>query len=360
MTPSEAKELPTGTTSNMSSHSSSISTERPKPSRCPVDHFEDILTTGAGFAGFAIWGMGIEPHGPGLHGRGRSGHAVAGAMATRLRAHCLRRTRAQDEPWDIDARVALKKQLKRLAAQGTDFLYRSRTRVFAAAKGQPTAGSFRAMTTDTLAKPCYDYKGLSRARAFLEKLTDSMKAVGIDVYQIDHEDANGQFEINYTFNDCLSSCDHYMFFKMAASEIANEHGPDLLVHAQAVRQSSRQRHAHAHVAGRRQKEPVHDKSDRAGMDLSKLAYQFMAGLLKHAPALAAICAPTVNSYKRLVVGRSLDRRDLGAGLHQLRRQQPLVDGAHPRRPSRTAPARWRLQPLPRHRCRDRGGPGRHR
>jgi len=78
--------------------------------------------------------------------------------------------------------------------------------------------------SDTLAKPCYDYRGLSRVRQFLEKLTESLIAVGIDVYQIDHEDANGQFEINYTYTDCLTSCDHYTFFKMAASEIANELG----------------------------------------------------------------------------------------------------------------------------------------
>ncbi|MDO6806870.1 hypothetical protein Q4595_30710, partial [Wenyingzhuangia sp. 1_MG-2023] len=53
--------------------------------------------------------------------------------------------------------------------------------------------------TDTLTKPCYDYKGLSRSREFLETLVESLQAIGMDVYQIDHEDANGQFEINYTY-----------------------------------------------------------------------------------------------------------------------------------------------------------------
>jgi glutamine synthetase len=48
-----------------------------------------------------------------------------------------------------------------------------------------------------------------------------------------------------------------------------------------------------------------DKSDPNGLELSPMAYQFMAGLLHHAPALTALCAPTINSYKRLVVGRSL-------------------------------------------------------
>ncbi|MFX6461673.1 type III glutamate--ammonia ligase, partial [Acinetobacter baumannii] len=55
-------------------------------------------------------------------------------------------------------------------------------------------------------------------------LSESLRAVGIDVYQIDHEDANGQFEINYTFTDALTSCDHYTFFKMGDAEIAAELG----------------------------------------------------------------------------------------------------------------------------------------
>jgi len=77
--------------------------------------------------------------------------------------------------------------------------------------------------SDTLDKPCYDYKGLSRSRAYIEKLVASLQAVGFDVYQIDHEDANGQFEINYTpYTDCLTSADRYIF--LAASEIAKEMG----------------------------------------------------------------------------------------------------------------------------------------
>eukprot|EP01035_Chromulina_nebulosa_P030001 gene30001-39823_t len=65
--------------------------------------------------------------------------------------------------------------------------------------------------SDTLAKPCYDYKGLSRTRAYLEKLTESLRAVGIDVYQIDHEDANGQFEIN--FNEYFIFFGNYYNFR---------------------------------------------------------------------------------------------------------------------------------------------------
>ena len=159
--------------------------------------------------------------------------------------------------------------------------------------------------SDSLAKPCYDYKGLSRVRPFMEKLTESMKAVDIDVYQIDHEDANGQFEINYTYADCLTSCDHYVFFKMAAAEIAHDMG--LICSFMPKPFANRPGNGmHMHMSlGDGQTNLFEDKSDPRGMNLSPLAYQFLAGIFKHAPALAALCAPTVNSYKRLVVGRSL-------------------------------------------------------
>jgi glutamine synthetase len=127
----------------------------------------------------------------------------------------------------------------------------------------------------------------------------------MDVYQIDHEDANGQFELNYTYTDCLKSCDHFVFFKMAASEIAHEMG--LLCSFMPKPFANRPGNGmHMHMSiGDGERNLFSDKSDARGLELSKLAYHFLGGLLAHAPALTALCAPTVNSYKRLVVGRSL-------------------------------------------------------
>ena len=274
-----------------------------KAKSVPADHFEDIITNGAGFAGFAIWGMGIDPHGP--------DYMAVGDLETLTLvpwqpgyARIVCDGHVHGKPWDIDARVTLKKQLKRLEDKGLTF-YTGLEPEFSLLKKTADGQIVPCDDTDALAKPCYDYKGLSRARGFLEKLTDSIKAVGIDVYQIDHEDAIGQFEINYTFEDCLSSCDHYTFFKMAASEIANDMG--LICSFMPKPFANRPGNGmHMHMSlGDGKTNLFMDKSDPNGMDLSKLAYQFMAGILKHAPALAAICAPTVNSYKRLVVGRSL-------------------------------------------------------
>jgi glutamine synthetase len=274
-----------------------------KAKSVPADHFDDIITNGAGFAGFTIWGMGIDPHGP--------DYMAVGDLETLSLvpwqpgyARIVCDGHVHGKPWDIDARVTLKKQLKRLADKGLTF-YTGLEPEFSLLKKTADGQIVPCDDTDELAKPCYDYKGLSRARGFLEKLTDSIKAVGIDVYQIDHEDANGQFEINYTFEDCLSSCDHYTFFKMAASEIANDMG--LICSFMPKPFANRPGNGmHMHMSlGDGTTNLFMDKNDPNGMDLSTLAYQFMAGILKHAPALAALCAPTVNSYKRLVVGRSL-------------------------------------------------------
>ena len=274
-----------------------------KAKSVPADHFEDIITNGAGFAGFAIWGMGIEPNGP--------DYMAVGDLDTLSLvpwqpgyARIVCDGHVHGEPWATDARVALKKQLKRLEAKGLTF-YTGLEPEFSLLKRGADGQIKPCDDTDALAKPCYDYKGLSRSRAFLEKLTDGIKAVGIDAYQIDHEDANGQFEINYTFEDCLSSCDHYIFFKMAPAEIANEMG--LICSFMPKPFANRPGNGmHMHMSlGDGKSNLFMDKSDPQGMKLSKLAYQFMAGVLKHAPALAAICAPMVNSYKRLVVGRSL-------------------------------------------------------
>jgi glutamine synthetase len=160
--------------------------------------------------------------------------------------------------------------------------------------------------TDELEKPCYDYKGLARSSVFLDKLVDALKAIGIDVYQIDHEDANGQFEVNFTYADALTSADRFVFFKMAASEIAKS--LDLTATFMPKPFSNRTgsgAHFHLSLGNHKVKNLFYDERDKNGLKLSQMAYWFVGGLQAHARALTAVCAPTVNSYKRLVVGRSL-------------------------------------------------------
>ena len=160
--------------------------------------------------------------------------------------------------------------------------------------------------TDTLDKPCYDYKGLSRSRAFIEKFVGSLQEVGFDVYQIDHEDANGQFEINYTYSDALTSADRHVFVRMAGSEIANELG--LICSFMAKVDSHRTgngMHLHISMSDGDTANIFQDDSDARGMGLSDIGYHFLGGILHHAKALCALAAPTVNSYKRLVIGEAI-------------------------------------------------------
>jgi len=274
-----------------------------KTKAVPVDHFDDILGAGAGFAGFAVWGLGIEPHGPDFMAVGDlSTVSLVPWQPGYARIACD--GHVTGKPWEYDTRVVLKQQVQRLKEQGLIF-YTGLEPEFSLLKKDANGRITPCDASDTLAKPCYDYKGLSRVRGYLEKLVASMKAVGIDVYQIDHEDANGQFEINYTYADCLTSCDHYLLFKMAASEIASEMG--LICSFMPKPFANRPGNGmHMHMSlGDGQRNLFADDRDPRGLGLSRLAYQFLGGILAHAPALAALCAPTVNSYKRLVVGRSL-------------------------------------------------------
>lgn len=269
----------------------------------PVAHLEDILTVGAGFAGGAIWGMGITPNGP--------DYMAVGELSTLNLipwqpgyARIVCDGHVNGKPYEYDSRVVLKKQIARLAEKGWT-LYTGLEPEFSLLQRDDNGGVHPVDDTDTLAKPCYDYKGITRQSAFLEELTESLLAAGLDVYQIDHEDANGQFEINYTYADCLKSADDFIMFKMAASEIANAHG--MICSLMPKPFSNRPGNGmHMHMSiGNGKKSLFQDDNDKTGHGLSKLAYHFLGGLLAHAPAICALAAPSVNSYKRLVVGQSL-------------------------------------------------------
>jgi len=269
----------------------------------PASHLEDILKNGAGFAGGAIWGMGIAPNGP--------DYMAVGDLSTLSLipwqpgyARIICDGHVEGKPYGHDARVVLKAQTDRLAKNGW-ILYTGLEPEFSLLKMDDKGQIHPFDDSDTLQKPCYDYKGITRQSAFLEKLTESLIEAGLDVYQIDHEDANGQFEINYTYADCMKSADDYIMFKMAASEIANQMG--MICSFMPKPFSNRPGNGmHMHMSiGDGKKSLFHDDGDKTGHGLSKLAYHFMAGILAHAPALTALAAPTVNSYKRLVVGRSL-------------------------------------------------------
>ena len=275
-----------------------------KAKAVPIEHLDMVLTDGAGFAGFALWGFGMGPEGP--------DYMAVGDIST-----------LQDIPWmpgyarlicngvvnkksyPFCSRVALQAQIARLTERGLT-LYTGIEPEFMLLTRRGDGSLAPADPTDDLDKPCYDYKGLSRTRAVLDEIVAGLRAVGIDVYQIDHEDGNGQFEINFTYADALKSADSFTFVKMAASEIAHKHGMiATFMPKPFANRAGSGAHFHVSIGSAKQKNAFYDKSDKLGMGLSKMAYQFLAGVLEHARALCAVAAPTVNSYKRLVVGRAL-------------------------------------------------------
>ena len=200
--------------------------------------------------------------------------------------------------------------------------------------------------TDNLDKPCYDYKGLFRTREVLDEMVAALRAVGIDVYQIDHEDGNGQFEINFTYADALKSADNFTFVKMAASEIAHKHGMIATFMPKPFsNRTGSGAHFHVSIGSATQKNAFYDKNDKSGMGLSTMAYHFLGGILEHARALCAVAAPTVNSYKRLVVGRSLSGATWAPAYIAYGDNNRTACVRVPYRPTRGAAAGLRLQSL---------------
>ncbi|OOG26417.1 type III glutamate--ammonia ligase [Thioalkalivibrio denitrificans] len=275
-----------------------------KTKSVPVSHLEDVLTDGAGFAGFAVWGLRMGPHEADYMARGDlSTLSIVPWQPGYARIVCD--GFVNGKPYMMDTRNILAAQVKRLKERGWT-MNTGLEPEFSLLRRDGNGGVVPADDSDRLDKPCYDYKGLSRSREFLERLVESLQAVDFDVYQVDHEDANGQFEINYTYSDCMTSADRYVFFRMAAGEIANQLG--LICSFMPKPFSNRTgngMHMHISIADETNPNLFEEPSDPRGLSLSKTAYHFMAGLMDHAPALTALMAPSVNSYKRLVVGRAL-------------------------------------------------------
>jgi len=160
---------------------------------------------------------------------------------------------------------------------------------------------------DVLDKPCYDFRSMAPAMTYLQELTSSLNELGWGVYQADHEDANGQFEINFDFADALTTADRIIFFKMATSQVAKKYGA-IATHMPKPfsDRTGSGLHVHYHLADAKTGKCLfEDESDKRGLGCSQLAYHFIAGVIHHARALCAVTSPTVNCYKRLQIGTGL-------------------------------------------------------
>lgn len=270
----------------------------------PVKNLAEWVNTGAGFSGPSIWGTGQPRQGERSEYYGRvQPDSIRPLPFMPGVAHAVCNGFAGGQPLDTCSRQVLLKQTNALAARGLTLWVGIEPEFFLLKKDEYGQWNV-ADAQDDLAKPSYDLRAIHRHRDYLDEMRSTLTALGFDLEQIDHEDANGQYEINYRFDNALAAADRYMLFKLAAHAVAQKHGftfstmPKPLAHAPGSGL-----HFHLSLQDENGKFVMTDKSDALG--LSNTGHQFAAGLLHHASALSALCAPTVNSYKRLASSTSL-------------------------------------------------------
>ncbi len=271
----------------------------------PLAKLPELIETGAGFAGPSIWGTALPRTGARAEYYARpTAQAIQPMpwMPGYARAVCSGYVDGQ--PFDACPRQVLQRATARLAERGWTLKTGIEPEFFLLK--QLSGQWLPADDSDRLHKPSYDLKSLPRQAGFLHALADALTKCGLDVFQLDHEDAHGQYEVNFTFDEALASADHLMLFKLAAHALAEQHG---MVFSMMPKPFANQPGSglHFHVslwdaAGHCVFAP---RSKADGKLLSTLGQQFLAGVQAHSAALCALAAPTVNSYKRLVVGESL-------------------------------------------------------
>ena len=248
---------------------------------------------GAGFAGFAAW-LDMTPAHPDMFAVPDPASLIQ--LPWKPEIGWLAGDLWMDgKPVEQCPRVALKRQVAAAAKLG----YRIKTGVECEYFLINADGSAIADARDTQSKPCYDQAALTRQFDVITEICDAMIKLGWNPYQNDHEDGNGQFEMNWDYDDCLVTADRHVFFKYMTKTIAEAHGLRATFMPKPFTGLTGNG-CHAHVslwdkAGR--KNLFFDK--RGELGLSKLAYQFLGGLMHNAEAFTALFNPTVNSYKRL-------------------------------------------------------------
>ncbi|MDH3631517.1 MAG: type III glutamate--ammonia ligase [Gammaproteobacteria bacterium] len=268
----------------------------------PARAIKGMQKDGAGFAGFAAW-LDMTPAHPDLFAIPDPDSLIQlpwkpeiGWVAADLWM--------DGKEVEASPRVALKRQLAKASRKG----YRMKTGVECEYHLITPDGTELADGADTQAKPCYDQLALMRQYPVVGQICDAMLKLGWNPYQNDHEDANGQFEMNWDYDDALKTADKHVFFKYMVKTIAEENGmratfmPKPFSHL-----TGNGCHAHVSLWDRAGKKNLFETSrrDPRGLGLSPLAYKALGGIMHSASDLAAIFNPTVNSYKRINAPRTM-------------------------------------------------------
>jgi glutamine synthetase len=273
----------------------------PKAKLVPAAALDDMVSDGAGFAGFAAGNVGQGPADPDL--------VCVPDMEAMIQLPWRKNIawvpgmlQVEELPSKFCPRRILAHQLDIGRKRGYELMVGAEPEFMLLKRG-PDGACVPWDAMDNAEKPCYDMRSLNRNLDLLTRLVGHMQELGWEPYAADHEDANCQFEINWKYADALTTCDRQIFFKWMVKILAEEQG----LHATFMPKpfanlTGNGSHCHLSLADAKTKKNLfYSKEDPLG--LSAEARWFMGGILKHAPALSAILAPTVNSYKRLVRGR---------------------------------------------------------
>ena len=257
----------------------------------PAQAISEMQKNGAGFAGFATW-LDMSPSDTDMFAIPDPDSLIqlpwnkeVGWLASDLWMN--------GKPVKASPRVMLKNQMDKLDKINLKMKSGVECEYFLILPD----GSSIADPRDIQSKPCYDQSALMRRYELIKEICDSMIELGWKPYQNDHEDANGQFEMNWEYNDCLITADRHVFFKFMVKSLAEKHGLRATFMPKPF-ENLTGNGCHAHISlWDRKINKFLDKSNRYG--LSKLAYNFVGGLLKNAQSLSAFFNPTINSYRRI-------------------------------------------------------------
>ncbi len=265
----------------------------------PAGAIAGMQEDGAGFAGFATW-LDLTPAHPDLFAMPDASSVIQLPWKKEVAwvaADCV----MDGKPVDQAPRVILKRLVAEAAKEGL----RVKTGVEAeffliTADGQKISDEY-----DTAEKPCYDQQAVMRRYDVIAEICDYMLELGWGPYQNDHEDANGQFEMNWEFDDALSTADKHSFFKFMVKSVAEKHGLRATFMPKPFKGLTGNG-CHCHISVWDLDGKVNAFADKEmQFGLSAKGRTFLGGVMKHASALAAITNPTVNSYKRINAPRTI-------------------------------------------------------
>lgn len=265
----------------------------------PTAAIKGMQEEGAGFAGFATW-LDMSPAHPDLFAKPDAASVIQLPWKKEtawVAADC----------WMDDKLVsqAPRNTLKRLVGEAAAKGLRVKTGVEPEFFLISPDGSKISDEYDNAEKPCYDQQALLRRYEVIAEICDHMLSLGWKPYQNDHEDANGQFEMNWEYDDALETADKHSFFKFMVKSVAEKHGLRATFMPKPFKGLTGNG-CHAHISVWNTDGTKNAFADStAHFGLSDDGRNFLGGIMKHAAALAAITNPTVNSYKRINAPRTI-------------------------------------------------------